>query len=289
MPENTHSEKRTPASQRHGQIMPIGGAEDLDPSRDGSILHEFVRLAGGKRAHIAVIPTASADPEQSGAGYKKLFEKIGVNTAEVLNIDQREEANSPQAVELLQRSTGIFITGGDQARLVSLLTGTLVMETVRVSNQNGSVVAGTSAGASILSAHMMVPGSLPGLQTSDASPRKGETDLVGGFGLLRDIIIDQHFSQRGRIGRLLEAFAGNPGLLGLGLDENTAAIIDDAATLTVIGCGAATILDGRNATSNYFECHSGEIVSVFDSHIFVLGPGQRFDLATRRPLPPAEA
>jgi cyanophycinase len=131
---------------------------------------------------------------------------------------------------------------------------------------------------------MMVPSGLPGVESSDSSPRRGMTDLVSGFGLLQEIIVDQHFSQRGRIGRLLEAFATGPGLLGLGIDEDTAAIIDVSRRMTVLGSGAVTILDGRNATSDYFDRIPGEVVSVVDSHLFVLGPGRQFDLRTRRPL-----
>jgi len=271
-----------------GQLIPIGGAEELDPDRSKSILCEFVRLSGGKEARILVIPTASSDPAGSGRGYSQLFQKMGAKSTDVLEVEQREDANLAKTVEQLEQATGIFITGGDQSRLVELLVGTAVMETIQCCNQKGAVVAGTSAGASILSAHMMVPSGMPGLESSDSSPRKGMTDLVSGFSLLREIIVDQHFNQRGRIGRLLEAFAANPGLLGLGLDEDTAAVIDVSGRLTVLGTGAVTIIDGRNATSDYFERVPGEIVSVVDSHLFVLGPERQFDLRSRRPLPPIE-
>jgi len=274
---------------RTGQIIPIGGAEKVDPTADCSILAEFVRLSGGKRARVAIIPTASEDPVTSGRGYCRVFERLGARSAEVLEVEQREDANHEVSVELLQRASGIFITGGDQARLVSLLVGTAVMEAIRRCNQDGAVVAGTSAGASILSAHMMVPSAIPGLATSNGSPRKSATDLVSGFGVLQDIIIDQHFSQRGRMGRLLEAFAANPGLIGLGIDEDTAALIEPSGLLTVLGSGAVTIVDGRNTTSDYFDRSPGEIVSVVDSHLFVLGPGRQFDLRSRRPLSLAAA
>jgi cyanophycinase len=274
---------RTDAPQS-GQLIPIGGAEELDPDRNKSILTEFVRLSGGKEARILVIPTASSDPAGSGRGYCQLFQKMGAISTDVLKVEQREDANLPKTVEQVEQATGIFITGGDQSRLVELLVGTAVMETIQRCNQKGTVVAGTSAGASILSAHMMVPSGLPGVESSDSSPRRGMTDLVSGFGLLQEIIVDQHFSQRGRIGRLLEAFATGPGLLGLGIDEDTAAIIDVSRRMTVLGSGAVTILDGRNATSDYFDRIPGEVVSVVDSHLFVLGPGRQFDLRTRRPL-----
>lgn len=276
--------KHNASVQAHGPIIPIGGAEDLNPNNGETILAEFVRLSGGKRAHIAVIPTASADPGKTARGYTRLFRKLGVQNAASLEIEQREDANSEETLELLRWATGIFITGGDQERLVSLLVGTRAMEGIRQCNMEGTVVAGTSAGASILSAHMLVPGEIPGVESNNGSPRRGATEMVSGLGLLQDIIIDQHFSQRGRIGRLLDAFAANPGLLGLGIDEDTAAICDATSCLTVIGSGAVTIIDGRNATSDYFERAPGEVVSVFDSHIFVLGPGRQFNLSTRRPI-----
>jgi cyanophycinase len=270
---------------RTGQVIAIGGAEDRDPTCQESILAEFVRLSGGKRARVAIIPTASADPTATGNEYRRLFRTFGVKAADVLEVDEREDANQAAAVDALKGAGGVFITGGDQARLVSLLVGTRVMETIRQCSQEGTVVAGTSAGASILAAHMMVPSAIPGLETSNGSPRKSATDLVSGFGLLQDLIIDQHFSQRGRMGRLLEAFAANPGLIGLGIDEDTAAVIDVTGRLTVLGSGAVTIVDGRNTTSDYFDRAPGEIVTVIDSHLFVLGPGRQFDLRTRRPLP----
>jgi cyanophycinase len=289
MPDRTRDDSpKAPRSARTGSpgaVIPIGGAEDLDPERQHSILTEFIRLSGGKRSRIAVIPTASEDAATSGSGYCRHFETLGARQAEYLRIDEREDANQGSAIEFLRTATGVFITGGDQARLVSLLVGTVVMETLRERNRQGVVVAGTSAGASILAAHMMVPSALPGVASNNGSPRRGETDLVSGFGLLQDVIIDQHFSQRGRIGRLLEAFASNPGLLGLGLDENTATVIDRDGWLTVLGTGSVTIIEGRNATSDFFERAPGEVVSVVDSHLFVLGPGRQFDLNSRRPAP----
>ncbi|CAA9561299.1 MAG: Cyanophycinase [uncultured Thermomicrobiales bacterium] len=176
------------------------------------------------------------------------------------------------------------MTGGDQSTLVSLLAGTLAMDCIRLRNADGVVVAGTSAGASIVAAHVMVGGTGLAGDTGSAAARKGLVDLVAGFGLLQDIIVDQHFSQRGRMGRLLSVFAGNPGLLSIGLDEDTAVVIDREGVLEVLGSGMVTLIDGRNATSDYFEREVGEVLTVVDSHLFVLGPGRKFDLDTRRPI-----
>ncbi len=185
---------------------------------------------------------------------------------------------------LLRNATGIYITGGDQARLVALLAGTLVMECIRLRNADGVVVAGTSAGASILPAHLMAGGTGLAGDSSDAAARKGMVELVAGFGLLQDVIVDQHFSQRGRMGRLLATFAANPGLLGIGLDEDTAVLIDREGVLEVLGSNMVTIVDGRDATSDYYEREIGDVLTVVRSSLNVLGPGRKFDLNRRQPI-----
>jgi cyanophycinase len=178
--------------------MPIGGAEDKDPGSD--VLERFMELAGGNQARIAIIPTASEEAQEAGERYIKVFRKLGAAEADWLRVEKRDDANSEAALELLRNATGIFITGGDQARLVALLAGTLVMECIRDRNAHGVVVAGTSAGASIVSAHLMSGGTGLAGNSNDAAARKGMVELVAGFGLLQDIIVDQHFSQRGRMG-----------------------------------------------------------------------------------------
>jgi len=262
--------------------MPIGGAEDKEPGSD--ILERFVALAGEAQARIAIIPTASEEAEEAGKRYVKVFQKLGAAEADWLRVETREDANAEPALELLRNATGIFITGGDQARLVALVTGTLVMECIRQRNAEGIVVAGTSAGASIVSAHLMSGGTVLAGDSSDAAARKGMVELVAGFGLLQDVIVDQHFSQRGRMGRLLAVFAANPGLLGIGLDEDTAVLIDRDGMLEVLGSNMVTIVDGRDATSDYYEREVGEVLTVVRSSLNVLGPGRRFDLNTRQPV-----
>jgi len=262
--------------------MPIGGAEESEPG--GEILERFVALAGGKRARIAVIPTASGEPRRSGEGYVELFQTMGAKTAEWLRIEQRHDANQDESLRLLRDASGIFITGGDQTRLVELLVGTLVMECIRLRNAEGVMVAGTSAGASIVSAHMMGGGTGVGGNSNESAARKGMVEIVTGFGLLQDVIIDQHFSQRGRMGRLLSAFAANPGLIGIGLDEDTAVLIDREGTLEVLGSGMVTIVDGRDTVSDYFDRKEGEVLTITGSSLHVLGPGARFDLNARRAI-----
>ena len=265
-----------------GPVMPIGGAEDK--GRESEILKRFVALAGDGSARIAIVPTASEAADEAGEQYVGVFRKLGVAEADWLRIAQRTDANGEEAIQLLSEATGIYITGGDQARLVALMAGTEAMETIRRCNADGMVVAGTSAGASILSAHLMSGDNPLPHNSNDAAARKGMVELVAGFGLLQDILVDQHFSQRGRLGRLMTAYAANPGLLGIGLDEDTAVLITQDGTLEVLGSSMVTIVDGRNAVSDYYEREVGEVLTVVDSHLFILGPRRRFDLDARRPI-----
>ncbi|MDF3016075.1 MAG: cyanophycinase [Thermomicrobiales bacterium] len=233
-----------------GPVMPIGGAEATEPG--GEILERFVDLAGGKKARIAIIPTASDDPQRSGEGYATLFRELGAKKADWLRVEQRPEANSEEALSLLREA--------------------------------GVVVAGSSAGASILSTLMMAGGTGVGGNSNDSAARKGMVDIVAGFGLLQDIIIDQHFSQRGRLGRLLSVFAGTPGLLGVGLDEDTAVLIDREGTLEVLGSNMVTIVDGRNTISDYFDRQDGEVLTITGSSLHVLAGGRFFDVDTREAI-----
>lgn len=267
-----------------GPVMPIGGAEDKNGNGDETILQRFVDLAGGKSAHIVVIPTASEHPEEMGQGYIDAFTRLGAKNVEVLDIREREEANSDSSIEMLNAATGIFITGGAQSRLVALLAGTLAMEHIRLLNARGVVVAGTSAGASIIPSHLMLGGTGLAGDSGESAARKNMVEMAAGFGLLQDIIVDQHFSERGRMGRLLSIYAANPGLLSIGLDENTAVVIDKDGILEVLGTGMVTLINGRNAVSDYFEREVGEVLTVANSHLFVLGPGRKFDLNTRQAI-----
>lgn len=282
--QSTPSDPVTSAPARRlcqGPVMPIGGAEEKQAGDQKDVLQRFVELAGGERSRIVVIPTASETPEEVGKDYLKAFTNLGAKAVEMLKIDEREDSNSEANLQCLRGATGIFITGGAQARLVSLLCGTLAMECIRMRNAEGVVVAGTSAGASIVASHVMVGGTGLAGDSASAAARKGMVELAAGFGLLQDLIIDQHFSQRGRMGRLLSVFAANPGLLSIGLDEDTAVVIERNGMLEVMGSGMVTIVDGRNAISDYYEREIGEVLTVAESHLFVLGPGRRFDLNTR--------
>ena len=258
-----------------GVLMPIGGAEDkLD---DKVILSEFVKLSGGDQARIAIVPTASSI-ETAGLRYKAIFLGLGVQSAEVVYIGSREDANSEDTLDLVSNATGVFLTGGNQMRLSSIIGGTRLEQLVRERHEAGAVVAGTSAGASILSAHMVAMGA------SGATPKLRMAQMFAGFGLISNVIIDQHFRQRDRIGRLLALVAGNPGLLGIGIDEDTSVVIDNDGTLRVVGRHSVTIVDGSHMQSDIFEVKRYGDITISDARLHVLGSGKRFDMRARKML-----
>lgn len=258
-----------------GPIMAIGGAEDkLD---DKIILSTFTQLAGGPEARVAIMPTASSI-ESAGERYKALFLGLGVRSAEVAFISEREDANDDETVETLKDATGIFLTGGNQMRLSTIVGGTKAAALVRDRNEAGAIVAGTSAGASILSSHMVAFGA------SGETPKQRMAQMVAGFGLIPELIIDQHFRQRDRIGRLLMFVASNPGLLGVGIDEDTAALVGANNVLEVIGRNSVTIVDGTDIYSDVFQVKGHGGITISGAILHVLTPGRRFDLKSRRLL-----
>lgn len=253
--------------------MAIGGAEDkLD---DKLILSTFAQLAGGKTARIAVMPTASSI-ETAGERYKAIFLGMGVANADVVFISDREDANGAAPIELLESATGIFLTGGNQIRLSAIIGGSAAAKLIKDRNQSGAIIAGTSAGASILSSHMVAFGA------SGETPRQRMAQMVAGFGLAPEVIIDQHFRQRDRIGRLLSLVAFNPGLLGIGIDEDTAALLGSNGIMEIIGRNSVTIVDGSRMYSNIFEVKGHGGITMSGAVLHVLTAGRRFNLRERK-------
>jgi cyanophycinase len=186
-------------------------------------------------------------------------------------------------VEMLDRATGVFLTGGNQLRLSTILGGTLVAQGIRRLNAAGRPVAGTSAGASIMSEHMVAGGD------SNVSPTEGSVSLAPGLGLTNAVIIDQHFTERNRLGRLLAASSYNPYLIGLGIDEDTAAFIGPDDVLEVVGSGTVTIVDAGDLTySSMWLAGRGDALSLLGLKLDVMGEGCRYDLASRHAFPPGE-
>jgi cyanophycinase len=256
-------------------LIAIGGA--LDPQQP-IILQEFCRRAGAEQAQIVVLPTASSNPE-TGAYYTQLFLQLGVRSAQALEIHSRAQALQADAAAL-QQASGIFLTGGNQARLSALLGGTPLEVALLQVYQRGAVVAGTSAGAAALSTVMLAFGK------NGPTPRQRSAQFSAGLGLCNEIIFDQHFRQRDRLGRLLYAVACHPGKLGVGLDENTAAILEahpSGSRLEVYGQNAVTIIDGSHIlASDVAELTGAAPVAISGAWVHVLTHGCSFDLSTRQ-------
>lgn len=262
-----------------GPLFVIGGHEDRHPEGRRTILASIAKRLGGGKLVIATI----ASPSRTGYfdEYRDAFAGLHEGELVELFLEQRSEADTQRTSDLLDGARGIFFTGGNQTRLVSLIAGTAVSEWLQQLHREGGLIAGTSAGASAMSATMLVSGD------SDDSGRRGGVDLAPGLGLVEGTIIDQHFAQRGRIGRLVAALAAAPEALGLGLDEDTAAVIEDDS-LTVSGSGAVYILDAKEVGySNVSDVRQGTTITVHDLRLHVLGHGGAFDLAGRRPLTPS--
>jgi len=260
--------------------MIIGGAEDK--LRRRTVLSEFVRASGGSGARIAVIATASSLGPEVVEVYDALFRKLGA--AEVLSArpETREEANDPAYVGLLDDVTGIFMTGGNQLKLSGVICGTPFGAAIRAAHERGVVIAGTSAGASIQSSHMVAFG------VGGATPKQRMTQVAAGLGLLDSTVIDQHFDQRNRYGRLLMIVAQSPQLLGMGVDEDTAAVVTDEGdhqVLDVTGRGAVTIFDPARVVTNAHEAPRSRPLLASGVVLQVLPAGARFDLTARRLLP----
>ncbi len=267
------NEKSTP---KRGFLIPIGGAEDR--SENSPILSRVLQYFGGKDARIVIIPTASQQTEKAFEHYADLFKGLGAASVDSMNPSDRVEANAKKLAQKLDQASGVFLTGGNQVRLSSILGGTLLSEKLKARFAEGVSVAGTSAGASIQCQHMIAYGK------SGSAPRLRMLQMAPGFGLIESVIIDQHFRQRHRIGRLQTAVSLNPRLLGVGLDENTAAVIRPDNTLEVFGAGAATIIDGSQMLySDVYKIKPRRPVAMVGMIMHVLTEGLGYNIETREP------
>jgi cyanophycinase len=261
---------KVPDGQQRGWIIPIGGAENKE--NDPRILERFVAASGGDSADIVVIPTASRMHE-TGPRYEQLFSQLGAARVTVMDFDTRRDCQEHGRLERIEQASGIFFTGGNQLRLTTLLGGTPVAKLIRLRNAHGVTVGGTSAGASILSEHMIASGD------EGSTMIAGSVRLAPGLGLTNRYIIDQHFRQRDRLGRLLTALAYNPFAVGIGLDEDTAAFIGPGDVIEVEGSGGVTIVDPSEVNfSSIDAAEEGQPVCMLGLKVHMLVAGATFDL-----------
>jgi cyanophycinase len=256
-----------------GTLFAVGGAEDKLGRR--AVLRRFVEAAGGDQAWIVVVPTASSLGSEIVEAYEAVFRRLGAAEVTSARPRSRAEAHSPELVGPVDDATGVFMTGGNQLTLSSVVVGTPFGDAVLAAHRRGAAVGGTSAGASILARHMVAFGS------GGTTPKQRMSQLAVGLGLLPDLVIDQHFEQRNRYGRLLSLVAQSPSLLGVGVDEDTAAVVDDGRWLEVVGRGAVTVVDGSAAVSNASTARRTDALLVSGVVLHVLPAGSIFDLATR--------
>lgn len=258
----------------NGTLIIIGGREDK--TGKALILREIVDRVGvdGK---IVIASAASDVPELLWQDYSKAFSELGVKNIEHLSIERSEESTNDPGLKLLEGANCVFFTGGDQLKITSKLGGTPIAEKIFSIFHRGGLIAGTSAGAAAMGETMLVG-------AKSESHKVGDWMMAPGLGFLRNIIIDQHFAQRARIGRLFGAVALNPGVLGVGIDENTSVVVS-GHRFKVLGENAVYVVDGRTVTStNASEASAEKTLSVHDITVHILANGEVFDMRSRRPL-----
>jgi cyanophycinase len=256
-----------------GSVIVIGGAEDK--VRERVILSRFVTLAGGRDARITIISTASSLGPLAGQMYRQVFGELGAAEVTPIHTTTRAQCSDPVAVRAVSNATGIFLTGGNQLRLSSTIGGTPLAQQIVRRHREGAVVAGTSAGASAMSTHMVAFGA------SGATPKQRMVQMAAGLGLLPGVIVDQHFEQRNRLGRLLAIIAHNPSLLGIGVDEDTAGVVGPDRVLEVVGRRSITIIDGADSETDAWEVKAHRPLMISNVRLHSLPAGYRFDLDRR--------
>jgi len=265
-----------PLTENSGQLVIIGGAEDK--KGESIILREFARRAGGTEARIVIMTVATGLPKEVGDNYINVFERLGAEDVRVVDTEAREASSDESALKAIAKATGVFFTGGDQARITSILKDTEIHKALHQRLSEGLVIGGTSAGAAMMPDMMIVEGD------SETNPRIEIVDMSPGMGFLPGVVIDQHFAERGRLGRLLSAVAQQPVALGFGIDENTAIAVK-GTEFEVIGEGAVTVVDVSGIThTNLDKILKDEDLALCGVNLHILPHGYRFDLKSRRPI-----
>jgi cyanophycinase len=268
-------------TKAQGRLMAIGGGEDKE--NDCRVLKEFVRLIGDEKANLVVMTTATNKPEEVAEEYIDVFKRLGVKKIQAIDVSRRADAMHPESIEAIKEATGLYFTGGNQLHITSLMGGTELQKIILERYRKDLIIGGTSAGAAMMGNSMIISGD------SNENPRSGGVEIAPGTDLIIGCMIDTHFSQRGRHGRLLAAVAHYPQDFGFGIDENTAMIVDKDH-FTVFGEGAVTVIDGGAMTyTDVPYCHEGESIALADVRIHVLSDGYKFDFKTRKMIPPKES
>lgn len=259
-----------------GFLIIIGGAEDK--KGESVILKQAPKMLSDDDV-LTVLTTATEEPKEAGQAYEEVFHRLGVKNVNILNINTRDDADNPDCCDAIKKSHCVFMTGGDQLRVTSILGGTRACSELKNLYNTGGIIMGTSAGASVMSSTMVVQG-------NDNEPaRKCTLKMAAGIGLLKGVIIDQHFDQRGRFGRLLCGVAENPDVLGIGIDEDTAIKVYPDRHFEIIGSNAVTIIDGKSIqSSNVSELNPNETLAIIGVTVHTLPQGYGFDLNLRKVL-----
>lgn len=260
-----------------GNLIIIGGAEDKEGDKE--ILKKVCNSIDKDKDTILIATIATEYPKEALQKYTKVFNGLGVKNIQSLDITNRNQSFDKKNIENIDKANLIFFTGGDQLRITSLVGGTPIYDGLKRASERGCIIVGTSAGASVMSDTMIVQGE------DEESPRKCTLKMSPGLGFVDNVIIDQHFAQRGRIGRLLTGIAQNPEVLGIGIDEDTAIVVTDTGIAEVIGTGAVYFVDASCIThSNVSEQHGDEVLSMFNVKLHVLNEGKKFNLLKKSPF-----
>ena len=262
--------------QPAGTLILIGGYEDKHQER--SILQQVAQTAIRDDGLLVIITAASGYPEERAEEYIAVFTALGVRQVDVLHCTTRDQASDEEHIAKLRHAAVVFFTGGDQVRLTSMLGGSPAFHCLQDLYARGGTIAGTSAGAAAMSSTMLFG------RAGDKSHQLFSLEMAPGLGLLSDVVIDSHFAERGRLGRLLGAVAQNPRNLGLGIDEDTALIVQ-GDTFHVIGRGAVYVIDGSAISfASLTEDRPEGVGSIYDLKLHILAHGAEYDLKRRRPL-----
>lgn len=263
-----------------GRLIAIGGNEDK--ANELVVLKRVVQEIGKADYKVGVITTASQDPELRAKDYHKVFSTLGASLIEILNIKERFQANDEKMAQSLKDVDLVFITGGDQLRLTTILGGSKVLQAIQNQLEAGALIAGTSAGAAVFSDTMIYEGK------SEEGLFKGSVLTTSGFGFVEKIIFDTHFMARGRIGRLIQIVTTNPTCIGVGIGEDSGVILKGNGVAEVVGTGQVIIVDGSDiGHSNIMNIKPGEPITVENVRIHSLVNGYQYNLKKRQFLTPA--